>query len=239
MSGAWMAGAAVVGTGASLYGAGKSSKAGSKAMSQQQQMAQADLDFRKQMYDRYMGLYGPVEERLGAEARSTQPLDYERNYAAIKQNYGDALRNISSSMAMRGMAGSGLDVGAMRGAALGQAGALSGAYGQGLINRRNLGMQLTGRGQIQQAGGAYMGGMQNLSNLYGQQAGMYNQAAAQGWQGFGQNLGNLGYALQGMNQPYQAPMVTTNAYMPQETMQPINTSMASLPPGLVSGPATP
>jgi hypothetical protein len=193
--------AAGVGAGASLYGASKNSKAASNAQNQQQQMAQQQLDFQKGMYNRYLGLYGPTEQHLADEANSSQPLDYEQNYAAIKGNYGDALRNISSSMAMRGIAGSGLDVGAERGAALGQAGALSGAFGQGLINRRNLGMQLTGRGQIQQAGQGYAGGMQNLANLYGQQAGMYNQAAAQGWQGFGQNLGNLGYALQNMNKP--------------------------------------
>ena len=195
------AGLAAAGTLASMYGASQAGKAQQQAMSAQERQAQADLAFRQGMYNRYLGMYGPVEQRLADEAQSTQPLDYEQNYAAIKQNYGDALRNISSSMAMRGIAGSGLDVGAMRGAALGQAGALSGAYAQGLANRRNLGMALTGRGQIQQAGGAYMGGMQNLANLYGQQAGMYGQAAAQGWQNFGTNLGNLGYALQSQNQP--------------------------------------
>lgn len=198
--------AAGIGAGASLYGANKSSKAAGRAADQQQQMAQKDLAFRRQLYDRYLGLYGPTEEALARQAQSTQPLDYEKNYAAIKQNYGDAMRNISAAMSSRGIAGSGLDIGAARSAALGQAGALSGAYAQGLINRRNLGMELTGRGQIGQAGQAYMGGMQNMANLYGQQAGLYNQAAAQGWQSFGQNLGNLGYSLQGLNHPAMAPM---------------------------------
>ncbi len=200
MSGAMM-GAAALGAGASLYGANKNSKAASSAMNQQQQMAQQQLGFQQGMYNRYLGLFGPVEQQLASDAQSSQPLDYQQNYAAIKQNYGDALRNISSSMAMRGVAGSGMDVGAQRGAALGEAGALSGAYAQGLVNRRNLGMALTGRGQIQQAGNQYAGGMQNLANLYGQQAGMYNQAAQGGWGAFGQNLGNLGYALQGLNKP--------------------------------------
>lgn len=193
--------AAGIGTAGSLYGANKASKAQSSAMNQQQQMAQQDLSFRQGMYDRYLGLYGPIEQQLATEAQSTQPLDYEQNQAQIKEQYANALRNIGTNMGMRGIAGSGLDVGAMRGAALGQAGALSGAYAQALTNRRNLGMALTGRGQIQQAGGAYMGGMQNLANLYGQQAGMYGQASAQGWQNFGTNLGNLGYALQSMNRP--------------------------------------
>ena len=186
---------------ASAYGAQQSAKAQGRAMSSQEQQAQQDLAFRQGMYNRYLGLYGPVEQQLATEAQSTQPLDYEQNQAQIKEQYANALRNIGTNMGMRGIAGSGLDIGAMRGAALGQAGALSGAYAQGLTNRRNLGMALTGRGQIQQAGGAYMGGMQNLANLYGQQAGMYGQASAQGWQNFGTNLGNLGYALQSQNQP--------------------------------------
>jgi gas vesicle protein len=195
----------VIGTGVgavgSLMGASKSSKAQQDAMSQQQQMAQQDLAFRQGMYNRYLGLMGPIEQQLAQEAQSTQPLDYEQNQAQIKEQYANALRNISTNMGMRGIAGSGLDVGAMRGAALGQAGALSNAYAQGLINRRNLGMALTGRNQIMQAGAQVPGGFQGLSNMYGNWGQQYGQAAAQGWQNFGQNLGNLGYALQSMNQP--------------------------------------
>ena len=193
--------AAGIGTAGSLYGANKSSKAQSGAMDQQKQMAQQDLAFRQGMYNRYLGLMGPAEEQLAREARSTQPLDYEMQQAQIKQNYANALRNISTSMGMRGIAGSGLDIGAMRGAAMGQAQDLSGAYAQGLTNRRNLGMALTGRNQIMQAGSLVPGGFQGLSNMYGgwgQQAG---QAAAQGWQNFGTNLGNLGFYLQNVNQP--------------------------------------
>jgi len=201
MAGAWTAGAALVGTAGSLYGADKASKAQSSAMGQQQQMAQQDLAFRQGMYNRYLGMYGPIEQQLAAQAQSSQPLNYEQNQAQIKQQYANSLRNIGTNMGMRGIAGSGLDVGAMRGAALGQAGALSGAYAQGLVNRQNLGMGLTGRNQIMQAGSQVPGGFQGLSNMYGNWAGQYGQAAQQGWQGFGQGLGNMAYALQGMNQP--------------------------------------
>lgn len=186
-------GAAAVGTAGSLYGANKNSKAQSSAMAQQQQMAQQDLAFRQGMYNRYLGLYGPIEQQLSAQAQSSQPLNYEQNQAQIKQQYGNALRNISTNMGMRGIAGSGLDVGAMRGAALGQAGDLSNAYAQGLINRQNLGMGLTGRNQIMQAGSQVPGGFQGLSNMYGNWSNMYGQAAQQGWQGVGQGLGNMGY----------------------------------------------
>ena len=191
---------ASVGAGASLYGASKSSKAAGSAMDQQKQLAEADMAFRQQQYNRYLGLYGPIEQNLVNKAQSSQPLDYDRMAAQIKQNTAGALRNETNMMGMRGIAGSGLDIGAMRGAALGQASELTGAYSQGLINRRNLGLTLTGKGQIQNAAQGVMGGYQGLGNMYGNWGNMYNQAAAQGWQNFGQNLGNWG-SQYGMNQP--------------------------------------
>lgn len=226
----------------SLMGASKASKAQQSAMDQQQQMAQQDLAFRQGVYNRYLGLYGPIEQQLAAEAQSTQPLDYEQNQAQIKEQYANALRNIGTNMGIRGIAGSGLDVGAMRGAALGQAGALSGAYAQGLINRRNLGLGLTGRNQIMQAGSQVPGGFQGLSNMYGGWSGMYGQAAQQGWQNAGMGLGNLAYALQGINQPRQQPAIAaTNAGlygnngglgMPSA----LGPSSANIDPSLLSGP---
>lgn len=214
------AGIAAAGALASAYGAQQAGKNASRAMSAQQSAQQADLDFRREQYNRYMGLYGPTEAKLAQEAQSSQPLDYEQNYAATKQNYSDALRNIGTSMGMRGIAGSGLDVGAQRGAALGQAGALSQTYAQGLINRRNLGLGLTGRGQIQQGAQNLMGGYQNMSGLYGGQANLYNQAAQQGWQGFNQGLGNLGYSL-GQFGTTQQPTVAAQTYYQPQTMQPL------------------
>ena len=237
------AGIAAAGALASAYGAQQSAKAQGQAMSAQERQAQADLAFRQGMYNRYLGLYGPIEQQLATEAQSTQPLDYEQNQAQIKEQYANALRNIGTNMGMRGIAGSGLDVGAMRGAALGQAGALSGAYAQGLINRRNLGLGLTVRNQIMQAGAQVPGGFQGLSNMYGGWAGMYGQAAQQGWQNAGMGLGNLAYALQGINQPRQQPaMAATNAGlygnngglgMPSA----LGPSSANIDPSLLSGPS--
>ena len=204
-----MAGASVIGTGASLYGASKSSKAAGSAMGQQKQLAEADMAFRQQQYNRYLGLYGPIEQNLANEAQSSQPLDYDRMAAQIQQNTAGALRNETNMMGMRGIAGSGLDIGAMRGAALGQASELSEARSQGFINRRNLGLTLTGGHQIQNAAQGVMGGYQGLGNMYGNWGNMYNQAAAQGWQNFGQNLGNLGWALYNSKKKKQEPYSIT------------------------------
>ena len=207
----WVAGATIgagaLGAASSLTGAGKNAKAASSAQASQERMAGADLAFRQQQYNRYLGLMGPIEQQLSAEAQSSQPLDYDKNKAAIAQNYGQAQRNITGAMGMRGMAGSGMDVGAMRGAAMGQAGEMSNAYSTGLMNRRNLGLSLTGRGQIQNAASGVMGGMQNMANLYGNQASMYNQAAGQGYAGFGQGLQSMAnaYGQYQWNQQRQQP----------------------------------
>lgn len=240
MSGVMM-GAAAVGTAGSLYGANKASKAQSSAMGQQQQAAQQDLAFRQGMYNRYLGLYGPIEQQLSEQAQSSQPLNYEQNQAQIKQQYGNALRNISTNMGMRGIAGSGLDVGAMRGAALGQASDLSNTYAQGLINRQNLGMGLTGRNQIMQAGSQVPGGSQNLSNMYGNWSSMYGQAAQQGWQGFGQGLGNMAYGFAMMKRPpADSTMTNPNLYQNNGGLgMPgmLGTDNATVDPSSLNGPS--
>lgn len=192
---------AAIGAAAGIYGASQNSKAAGKATDQQAAFTQADLDFRKQQYERYLGLMGPIEEKLAAEAKSELPLDYEKNAAQTKANYAAAQRGITTAMGLRGMAGSGLDEAAIRGAAYGQASDLSKDWAQGLVNRRNLGLTLTGRGQIERAAQGVSGGLQGLGNFYGNQANLYNAAAQQGWANFGQGLQGIAYGLGRENNP--------------------------------------
>src|ERR1035437_8012747 len=223
-----------IGAVASAYGASQNAKSASKALSAQQQQAQDELAFKQEQYNRYLGLMGPIEEQQSRDAQSDTPLDYDKNAAAIKANNAGALRNITSSMGMRGMAGSGTDVGAIRGAAFQQAGDLTGAYSAGLTNRRNLGLTLTGRGQIQSAANGVGQGMQNLSNIYGQQAGMYNSAANQGWNNFGQGMNGLAGILARRNPgdpsdpAMDQPTPLANANMSSDSISPINTDRTDL-----------
>lgn len=184
-----------IGTAISGYAAYSNAKKAGQASGQQEDAAAEDLAFRREQYNRYLGLMGPIEEKLAAEAKSAEPLDYERNAAQVKQNYANAQRGITSAMGLRGMAGSGLDEAAIRGAAYGQAGDLSNAWAQGLTNRRNLGLTLTGRGQIERAAQGVGQGLQGMANLYGNQANQYNQAAQAGWANFGQGLSGLAGAF--------------------------------------------
>ena len=208
-----MGGASLAGAGISALGASKNAKAATNAQNAQLRAQQEQLQFQRDQYNRYLGLMGPIEEQLASQAKSSQPLFYDQNKAQIQQQFSDASRNAATQMGMRGMAGSGTDLGMMRGAALGQAGALSGAYNQGLMNRMNLGMQLTGRGQIGQAAQGVAGGLQGMANLYGGQANLYNQAAAQGWGNFAQGIGGMAN-LYSQNQMFNRFM--DRAY-PQQT----------------------
>lgn len=220
---------AAVGTGLSAYNASNANKNAGKALSAQQKSQQDALDFKEKQYDRYLGLMGPIEEQQSRDAQSEQPLDYDKNAAAIKSNYGQAQRNITSAMGMRGMAGSGTDVGATRGAAFTQAGALSDANATGLQNRRNLGLTLTGKGQIQSAANGVGQGMQGMANLYGQQAGMYGNAAQQGWNNAAGGLGGIAGIMARMNANKPEPgedqtSTIADANMPSDTMNSIDTT---------------
>lgn len=206
-----------IGTAISGYAAYSNAKKAGKASGQQEAAAAEDLALRREQYNRYLGLMGPIEEKLAAEAKSAEPLDYERNAAQVKQNYANAQRGITSAMGLRGMAGSGLDEAAIRGAAYGQAGDLSNAWAQGLTNRRNLGITLTGRGQIERAAQGVGQGLQGMANLYGNQANQYNQAAQAGWTNFGTGLQNIAYALAADD----APTTQTNTHWGAEDQQPI------------------
>ena len=240
-------GSAGLSAGASLLGASKNAKAASSAADKQLQAQQQQLQFQRDQYNRYLGLMGPIEEQLAHMAQSSQPLDYDQMKAQIQQNYSNAVRNSASQMGMRGMAGSGTDLGMSRGLAFNQAGALSGAYAQGLQNRRNLGLSLTGRGQIGQAAQGVAGGLQGMANLYGGQANLFNQAAAQGWNNFGNainsGIGQWGNMMMqqkwldamsqrqglvpGLARP-QAPYPTASSVAPQTT----DLGLPSLPEGV-------
>ena len=150
--GAATLGAAGIGAGASLLGASKNAKAASNAMNAQQQAQQAQLDFQRQQYNRYLGLYGPIEEQLAAQARSNQPLFYDQNKAQIEQQYANAARANARQLGLSGMAGSGLAGGYARGAALNKASAESNAYNQGMVNQLGLRTSLAGKNMPYMAG---------------------------------------------------------------------------------------
>jgi hypothetical protein len=234
-----MPAAAVEGAGVliSAYSASQASKAQSRAMDLQQSALAADQAFRQQQYADYQKNYGPLEQKLIQQASSEQPLNLGPNWSRIQSNFDTAGRNNETSLARKGMLGSGLDVN--NNLESGRAYALSNAFSQGLQNRQALQMQLLNAGkQMPQQAGFASQGNQQMAGLYGQQAALYGNMAAGAGQGLSSSLGALGYALGNYQSTPQPTVNTTMIGMPD-----MPTALAGSPtwvdPSLLNGPIYP
>ena len=184
----WVAvGTMVVGA----YSAYANNKAAGKAGDQQQAMYQRDLDSREAFQRQQQQLYGPLEQKMIEQASSDQPLYYGQMSGAIQGNYDQAQRGLNTQMAMRGMSGSGLQGAQSTGLEMGRAGALSGAFQQGLQARTNLGMNVLQRYNPAQNQQNMQQGLGQMGGFYGQQAQNFGNAAQQGWGMVGQGAGAL------------------------------------------------
>ncbi len=214
------AGVAGVGLLVSAYSAHQAGQAQQRAMNLQQSAIQADQAFRQQQYDDYKKQYGPIEQEMTQRASSEQPLNLGPNWARIQSNFDTAGRNATTSLARKGMLGSGQD--ANSALEMGRAYTLSDAFSKGIQARDQLRLQLmqAGKNMPQQAGFVAQGN-QNLSNFFGNQSNLFANAAAGAGQGISSGLGALGYALG--NYPGAAPDPTVDArtVAPTENLQPL------------------
>ena len=201
------AGAAIggaVGLVGGLFGGIGASKARKKAAAEANKIAKEDLAFRKAVYSQEEQLYRPLKERLVGEAMSSQPLDYAETSGRIRENYASALRRINEA--------SGIGAARSQSARLKMAGELAGAYQQGLTNRRNLGLAVSGRDQTNQLAMNVSPGYQNLQRLHENEAGLMGQQAAANWQSAASGLGQLMYGVSQMkNSPPPPP--SSNPYL--------------------------
>jgi len=189
----------VVNTLASVFGARSAKKSGGsaggaaeEAQKQQIEAGRADLAFRQKMYEEAQAKYGPLEQQMLGQATSSQPLGYEMLSGQMQQQYADALRRIGEqgNIGMGGLAG-----GAARQSQFGLATGLGSAYAQGQMNRLALGQSLLSRDPSTQLGMNVSSGMQNMSNIYGNQFDTYNRLGMMGSSGLGQSLQGMGYNL--------------------------------------------
>lgn len=210
---------AVAGLLVSAYTATQAAKAQKRATDLQQSSIQADQAFRQQQYDDYKKNYGPMEQEMLQKATSEQPLNLGPNWARIQANFDTAGRNNEAGLARKGMLGSGIDShNLLEGA---RAFTLSDAFSKGLTARDALRERLlnAGKNMPQQAGFASQGN-QNMSNFWGNQAGLYTGAAGQAGQSLSSGLGALGYALGNYSQA-PTPTVNTSITAPTDTLSPI------------------
>lgn len=177
-----------------LLGGIGASKARKQATKQANKIAREDLAFRKQVYGEEQRLYGPLKQRLVGEAMSSEPLDYAQISGRIRENYANALRRINET--------SGIGAARSQGARLKMATELAGAYGQGLTNRRNLGLAVSGRDQTIPLAMNVSGGYQNIQRMAENEAAIQGQQAAANWGAAASGLGQLIYGASGlMNKP--------------------------------------
>jgi hypothetical protein len=187
-----------VGLVAGAIGGISASKARKKAQQQANKIAREDLAFRKQVYGEEQRLYGPLKQRLVGEAMSSEPLDYAQISGRIRENYANALRRINET--------SGIGAARSQGARLKMATELAGAYGQGLTNRRNLGLAVSGRDQTIPLAMNVSGGYDNLRKMSENEAAIHGQQAAANWGAAASGLGQLIYGASQMNsQPPPPP----------------------------------
>ena len=207
----WLIGSALIGATASIIGGNRAASAAEDAARRQEAMAQKDLAFRESMYNDQKALYGPLQQRLIALANSDGPLNWSQISGQISNQYSDQVRQVSQ-MGGQGQYG-GLKYDRLTKLGLSNATGKVAAFNQGLLNRLNLQTSLVSPGSqaILNAGQVYAQGMGNQSQVYGQQAGMFGQAAASAYAQAGKTIGDtaLGYGMYSQGQTNTTTVTTT------------------------------
>jgi hypothetical protein len=159
------------------------------AAAQEAAMNEATEEQRRQ-YEEKKALYGPIEEKLVAEAKSDVPLAYTRQAQEIEKQVSEA---------QRGMLGRPYGSGVLRSTQenllLREAEAKAGAYGSALDQQRAMRMQLTQFNPSNQLGAQYADAMNKksiaLADMYGQQRQQAEAAEGAAWQSAIQGAGQL------------------------------------------------
>lgn len=181
-----------------FLGGKKMDAAAKEAKRERKLYGEQQMAMNKELYDQERKIMRPIKERLGAEAMSSEPLDYAQTSQRIRENYASALRRINET--------SGLGAARAQGARLKMAGELAGAYQQGLANRRNLGLTLMNKDQTATYAGALGRSYDNMSDIAYSEQLANERAAKENWQSAVSGLGQLVYGVGGMmggggNQP--------------------------------------
>ena len=159
----------------------KQRKAAEKAAAAQERAMNEATEEQRRQYEEKKALYGPIEEKLTAEAKSDVPLAYTRQAQEIEKQVSEAQR------AMLGRPyGSGVLRSTQENLLLREAEAKAGAYGSALDQQRALRMQLTQFNPSNQLGAQYADAANRqamaMSNYYGNQRAQAEAGEAASWQ---------------------------------------------------------
>ena len=193
MSGVAIGGAAVIGAGASMMASSKASKSANAATAASSDASAAQLAFSKEQYNDWKSVFGDVEDNLAAYYKNLTPASIEASgVQALNTEYAAASKNLTQSLAQRGISSSGLEAQAMTDLAQKQAQDTANVRVQAPIiaaQERYKFLSL-GLGQGQAAAANVGSSYQSQANLAAQQSTMYSNQAAQASAGVGSALGS-------------------------------------------------
>ena len=207
MSGGAIAGAAVIGAGASMYSGKQAAKSANKASDRAAASADAQtalgyeqLDFNKQQYDDWNAIFGDTQKTLASYYNTLSPEFFaSTGLQNIEQEYTRSRTQLDATLAKRGISNSGVaadDFSTLEAARMmGRADVRNKAETQVRAEQTNF--LAVGKGQQSQLQSGINSSYSNMINSMGQQAanqyGMannYTNQANQAYAGVGQAIGS-------------------------------------------------
>ena len=207
MSGGAIAGAAIVGAGASMYASEKASDASKGASSSARAAADAQtalgyeqLDFNKQQYDDWNAIFGDTQKTLASYYNTLSPEFFaSTGLQNIEQEYTRSRTQLDANLAKRGISNSGVaadDFSTLEAARMmGRADVRNKAETQ--VRAEQVNFLAVGKGQQSQLQANIGNSYGNLANSYGNQANTqyglatnFTNQANQAYAGVGNSIGS-------------------------------------------------
>lgn len=207
MSGGAIAGAAVVGAGASMYSGSKAAKSANKASDRAAASADAQtalgyeqLDFNKQQYDDWNAIFGDTQKTLASYYNTLSPAFFaSTGLQNIEQEYTRSRTQLDAALAKRGISNSGVaadDFSTLEAARMmGRADVRNKAETQ--VRAEQVNFLAVGKGQQSQLQANMNSAYGNIANAFGNQANTqyglaanFTNQANQAYAGVGNSIGS-------------------------------------------------
>ena len=214
-------GSAALGAASSASASSKASKSADAATAASSQASAAQLAFSKEQYEDWKSVFGDVQDNLAAYYKNLTPASIEASgVQALNTEYAAASKNLTQSLAQRGISSSGLEAQAMTDLAQKQAQDTANVRVQAPIMAAQEQMKFLslGLGQVQAAAANVGSAYQSQASLAANQASQYNAQAASASAGVGSALGSgvnsyLSYnAMQNQNALLQNALSAGSTY---------------------------
>ena len=186
-------GSAAIGAASSASASSKASKSANAATEASSDASAAQLAFSKEQYEDWKSVFGDVQDNLAAYYKNLTPASIEASgVQALNTEYAAASKNLTQSLAQRGISSSGLEAQAMTDLAQKQAQDIANVRVQApiLTAQEKSKFLALGLGQGANAVSSVNSAYQSQASIAANQATMYNQLAASASAGVGSALGS-------------------------------------------------